>query len=594
VRGKLLRASARPSQRAVAIAAVALAALGVAIGVAVAAAGAVVAVAGAASTVAALACLLSARSLAHRALRTATRDTRHDDAIAHLRRALAAIDPHVRSAGRGGDDLTADGGVERNPGPPKATPAATNAATTNTATAGAAASSAAATNALAAAANSGAYKHAEFVLRAALPGQFVLATFETRAAPPQTPPTDAAQSPAPKRPRTPKPARVELYKMKLRLIEPTDPLLIDVGGAAPLRIATWQCEVLDDAGIGIGVATTFPQAPTDVSRLIGVELTNTSTTADAAREQSAVVFTTKDGYDFDTKSLDSIVVAMCVNTPLLRLIPPHLNRPFVHLAKAHLAKYVSATATPEEREAAGIEFVLLIQTRGRQLLGATSRQQEAFIKAQLVSNKTATQIDLKERRAESKARHGAKTDAFTMEQFDLNKIKQANDLVREGHISRANAALARTPQPTQDPLITEANLRRLHPKEEAEHAARFGVGPTPKVFTRTFDPTDVAAMIKSSCSGASPGPSGWREEMLLVLCADEEALIFLARFLTDIANDDVAPLLRRVLVLSTLMGIPKKDDGTRPIALGEVLVKLAEKLSLATCQTELQLLFANA
>src|SRR6185312_2339125 len=156
----------------------------------------------------------------------------------------------------------------------------------------------------------------------------------------------------------------------------------------------------------------------------------------------------------------------------------------------------------------------------------------------------------------------------------------------EGFVGRAAKVLATTPAPPTTGAFEK--LLRLHPHGEAPVDC-----PRPQhAVTVPFSVDDVAKAARKLRTGATPGPSGWTEELVLEAMEDPDAARGIAAFVTDIANAAVSPTVRELLTTCTLVGIPKPDGGVRPIAMGEVFLKIASCLAQQLCAQDLRDLFA--
>ena len=95
--------------------------------------------------------------------------------------------------------------------------------------------------------------------------------------------------------------------------------------------------------------------------------------------------------------------------------------------------------------------------------------------------------------------------------------------------------------------------------------------PLPKISTDL-----VAKVIRQRAAhGAAPGPSGWTEELLLPLLSNAPALEALTALISDIAAGRLNAQARDLLLRSRLIPVKKKNDGLRPVVVGEALVRVA-------------------
>ena len=150
-----------------------------------------------------------------------------------------------------------------------------------------------------------------------------------------------------------------------------------------------------------------------------------------------------------------------------------------------------------------------------------------------------------------------------------------------GFASKGAAHLQQDELPAQSAATMLKNLRDLHPQGTANDQPIFAARPTDKLPLNISN-ADLLALIKSSITGAAPGSTAWTEEMLFDVCHfSNTALCGIKLMLADIINDDAPACVRERLLTSELLGIPKPDGSTRPIALTEVMLKIASKLAIA-------------
>ena len=118
-------------------------------------------------------------------------------------------------------------------------------------------------------------------------------------------------------------------------------------------------------------------------------------------------------------------------------------------------------------------------------------------------------------------------------------------------------------------------LEALHPAPLEEHSMPATPVDAPVIVV---DKAKLKLLIRSYPKGLAAGPSGWTAELLLPLLEDDTCLDGIALLVQLIANNQLDPHSRRLLTSSLLLGIPKPDsDGLRPLAMGELFLKLAAK-----------------
>lgn len=164
-------------------------------------------------------------------------------------------------------------------------------------------------------------------------------------------------------------------------------------------------------------------------------------------------------------------------------------------------------------------------------------------------------------------------DAASAQQ--AHNIKAAEAFLERGLLSRATHALARTTLADMSDPRTMEQLRALHPQSD-EYA---NLPPVPANTPRTrLDVRDeqLARNIRHWLSnGSSGGPSGLTGAHLLPLLDDQACYANLVAILTDIVNGDVDPAAAPLLLSSRLIPGSKPNGSIRPIAVGEVLTRLA-------------------
>ena len=150
------------------------------------------------------------------------------------------------------------------------------------------------------------------------------------------------------------------------------------------------------------------------------------------------------------------------------------------------------------------------------------------------------------------------------------------DLCREGADSKACKALYAPG--LLDPNAVRGEMSAKHPSAQVPDLSRLGANNVGLVPAINAD--DIRASIASFNRHSGAGPSGLRplhlKEALGPATADQ-VLDHLSNVINLLirgqAHRDIAPWLCGAL----LMALPKKDGSARPIAVGEVLRRLAAK-----------------
>ncbi|MCP3678747.1 MAG: hypothetical protein GY721_14580, partial [Deltaproteobacteria bacterium] len=168
------------------------------------------------------------------------------------------------------------------------------------------------------------------------------------------------------------------------------------------------------------------------------------------------------------------------------------------------------------------------------------------------------------------------------------KVRRAAALVAQGNISRAARSLMqKEPMPWNE--ASRDRLKALHP-----------TGSDPNTFPRpppqtaipilVIDPDWTRKIIRKAASGASPGPSGWTEELLLPITQTREGLHLMGALLRDICNGVVEGDAREMLTAAKLIEI-QNGDKTRPITMQETFVKIAALYALKLVEDKFPKIF---
>ena len=177
---------------------------------------------------------------------------------------------------------------------------------------------------------------------------------------------------------------------------------------------------------------------------------------------------------------------------------------------------------------------------------------------------------------------GATVIERSAQEIDEARIRRARQLVIDGFIGKAAALLMQGPQPKEQAIADVIDeLEKLHPKGD--------VPPVPKKELidswKTIAPV-TQAELRAACNDglqqSAPGAEGWTEELLsYVLESDDTRSIDdICAFLTDISRAQIHESVAARLRAAILVGIPKPNGSTRPIACGCMFMKLASRIAL--------------
>lgn len=167
-------------------------------------------------------------------------------------------------------------------------------------------------------------------------------------------------------------------------------------------------------------------------------------------------------------------------------------------------------------------------------------------------------------------------------------LRKTKELCADGHARRAAATLRRVPLPAAAPSAILEALKKLHPPGRSPLLPELRVPPV-AIFA---DPETLIAIVRKHATGSSAGPSGWTFDLIAqVLKHAPEFADALAEIVSAILNgvETSTALFECILVAVGKTG--KVVNGNlarelRPIAMGEVFVKLAELYALKiVCET---------
>jgi hypothetical protein len=136
-------------------------------------------------------------------------------------------------------------------------------------------------------------------------------------------------------------------------------------------------------------------------------------------------------------------------------------------------------------------------------------------------------------------------------------------------------------------------LEALHPKTDA----KVPLPPCPATDgDSVVIEAKALARVCSGYRGNAAGPSGWTADLLSIVLDDDNIASGMALVVTDIANGDIHDdALRTRLQACALIGLPKGGDHTRlrPVAMGELFVKLAAACLISSSTAEIAQVFKD-
>lgn len=105
--------------------------------------------------------------------------------------------------------------------------------------------------------------------------------------------------------------------------------------------------------------------------------------------------------------------------------------------------------------------------------------------------------------------------------------------------------------------------------------------------------TEVREACNRLCSGATPGPTGWSDELIATLLSDDEAAREATTIIDDIRLNHLDAEAAARLVAAKFIPLPKEAKKIRPIAIGESWLKLACTCQLHRVMPEVRALFSG-
>ena len=171
---------------------------------------------------------------------------------------------------------------------------------------------------------------------------------------------------------------------------------------------------------------------------------------------------------------------------------------------------------------------------------------------------------------------------------DKRAIKKATSLALDGCVSKASRVINQeiTPRTLSDSETIE-KLRALHP----DLPTTFRL-PQDAPMTACITPVELREAGRRMAKGAAPGPTGTTDSILRILLDDEVCSLSLCHMITDLINGSLSEEVMKRVKRARLVAIPKPGNGIRPIAVGEVWLKLAEIVLLQRHEKQLVPLFA--
>jgi hypothetical protein len=166
-------------------------------------------------------------------------------------------------------------------------------------------------------------------------------------------------------------------------------------------------------------------------------------------------------------------------------------------------------------------------------------------------------------------------------------IKRAITLLERGYVGRAAKALT---EPIPLAPNTPETLKTLYQKHPIGDKNPFqGINPRPG---QVISLEDIQVAITSISKEKAPGLSGWTRPLLdIATTKPNSSVISALRLLTDMIRQGTAPG-QALLCASRLIALQKEDGGVRPIAIGDMIYRVALK-AILTVSFRTEMLLPN-
>jgi hypothetical protein len=163
----------------------------------------------------------------------------------------------------------------------------------------------------------------------------------------------------------------------------------------------------------------------------------------------------------------------------------------------------------------------------------------------------------------------------TKQSKSIKGMNSAIEAAKNGYIQRAVNLAGRNNVEIELNEETMTQVRRLHPEGSGKS---FPDIPVDSPFTMDIDKEILIRLLASMDNGSSPGISGWSINFIRVLMKDETCANAIIMLLKKIKNGQIEENVKHLFLQSSLVLIPNKHK-IRPIAMGEVFLKIAWKLT---------------
>ena len=173
-------------------------------------------------------------------------------------------------------------------------------------------------------------------------------------------------------------------------------------------------------------------------------------------------------------------------------------------------------------------------------------------------------------------------------QIDKRSIRNALNTARAGNTGKAVRILDNIYR--DSPLTAEEKVRKLKELHPEGPAIDIPIADFPRIAV--VEQSEFRLAVERLAKGASPGPSGLSESMVRLLADDDEACLSLCHMIRDVINGEIPFSVRKRLTRCRIIALPKPQNGIRPVAMGDTILKICGSILLQRHESNLKGFFA--
>ena len=280
--------------------------------------------------------------------------------------------------------------------------------------------------------------------------------------------------------------------------------------------------------------------------------------------------------------------------PLVDRIPNHARAIWTTIIGAMLTEYTNARNPTDKTTALERLLRITSHTLVRRRGGARG-QGRRLLRQELLNTYNAIRQQREPDRPHREPNVNTNPHLSTDERQRRSNIHRARRLMESGKIARAARALNGRPMADATSPAVQAELARLHPQRDDFGGRQAPLPPQDHAGDYiTLDPNDAPLRRKVAKwldNGAAPGPSGMRGNYLHAAIDDDTCYRGILSILADIINGRMDERATQLLLTCVLYPTNKDKGGIRPIACGEVLVRVAGLIAFDAIRDEANTLF---